>query len=466
MIGIDPELNDPENGDYSLSQNSPAIGYGCQTFLTKVNKNIYTPKNIIKRDVVEDMIWDADTVYVSENIDILSGSTLYIEPGVTVIFEDYYHLNIYGRLISEGTSDSFITFTAANPNQFELDSTTTGSWNGINFFDINTSENDSSIIKYSIFEYSKRVSSKDIYNFIGGAISLFNSSNVTIVNNIFQNNLSYFGGAIGCIYDSSPRIMGNIIRENYAIKNGSAISSFYSFPDILNNTIVDNTILEDDPFYESSTIYNFISKPKFQNNIIRYNVSNYGEIIYNKLFYTWNNNIQNFTNSGTNGNIDLDPEFSNINSLKLSSNSPCINTGKINNDYNHNFDFPNFDLFGEIRIIDEIIDIGANEFNPEVNSNDYEFTIMNCELKQNYPNPFNPLTKINYTLAQFSDNQSIEIVVYNSTGQEVWSSGNLPFTIHNSPLYFDGSKFNSGIYYYSLFINDKKMDSKSMLLIK
>ena len=97
--------------------------------------------------------------------------------------------------------------------------------------------------------------------------------------------------------------------------------------------------------------------------------------------------------------------------------------------------------------------------------NNYELSIMNYELKQNYPNPFNPTTEINYEL-RIANYETVEIVVYNSLGQKVWSSGNLPFTIHHSPLLFDGSKFNSGIYYYSLVIDGKKMDTKSMVLIK
>jgi len=65
-----------------------------------------------------------------------------------------------------------------------------------------------------------------------------------------------------------------------------------------------------------------------------------------------------------------------------------------------------------------------------------------------------------------SVNQLLEIVVYNSIGQEVWSSGNLPFTIHHSPLYFDGSKFDSGIYYYSLVVDGKRLSTKKMIMIK
>ena len=475
IIGIDPLLVDPENGDYSLDETSPAIGYGCQTFSSNIRerKNINFKHDKSNRNIAEDLIWDADTVYVNENIDILSGSTLFIEPGVTVVFENYYHINIYGRMISEGTPGDFITFTSLNPSGFELDSTITGCWNGLNFFEIDNAENDSSSIRYSIFEYSKRVTSKDIYNFSGGAISLFNSSNVIISNNIFRNNLSYFGGAIGCVYDSSPTIVGNLIKDNFAIKNGAAISSFYSYPNVLNNTIVNNLVLEDDPFYESSTVYNYISKPKFQNNILRENVYNFQEIVYNKLFYTWNNNIEYFENAGTNGNIDLDPLFQNDESYFLSSDSPCINAGNIESEYN--FQFPEYDLFGGDRISDNIIDIGSDEYS-EVNLN-YELAITSFELKQNYPNPFNPTTKICYHLPvetmHASSLRSAEIVVYNSIGQSVWSTpvgakSSCPSfgTITNGSLLFDGSKFNSGIYYYSLVVDGKKMSTKSMVSIK
>jgi len=98
--------------------------------------------------------------------------------------------------------------------------------------------------------------------------------------------------------------------------------------------------------------------------------------------------------------------------------------------------------------------------------NDYELQITNYELKQNYPNPFNPHTRINYELA-ITNYELAEIVVYNFAGQKVWSS---PITAHSSQLkgsiLFDGSKFNSGIYYYSLVVDGKKLDTKSMILIK
>ena len=86
-------------------------------------------------------------------------------------------------------------------------------------------------------------------------------------------------------------------------------------------------------------------------------------------------------------------------------------------------------------------------------------------LDQNYPNPFNPITKINYELPNINYINA-EIIVYNSLGQSVWSSGHLPFTILQSSIIFEGSKFNSGIYYYSLIVDGNKLSTKSMLLIK
>ena len=113
--------------------------------------------------------------------------------------------------------------------------------------------------------------------------------------------------------------------------------------------------------------------------------------------------------------------------------------------------------------VDNIILTGrtASEIN-------YELVITNYELKQNYPNPFNPLTRINYRLPvetmHASSLQSAKIEVYNAIGQKVWSSN--PLSLNPNHCIFDGSKFNSGIYYYSLVVDGERMDTKSMVLIK
>ncbi len=121
--------------------------------------------------------------------------------------------------------------------------------------------------------------------------------------------------------------------------------------------------------------------------------------------------------------------------------------------------------------VDDIVfpPIGVSDIN-----DNYELSITNYELKQNYPNPFNPITKINYELGGILVTNGItnyelaEIVVFNAMGQEVWSqnlSTDYALRVTGSVL-FDGSMFNSGVYYYSLVVDDKKLNTKAMILIK
>ena len=108
----------------------------------------------------------------------------------------------------------------------------------------------------------------------------------------------------------------------------------------------------------------------------------------------------------------------------------------------------------------------------KIEEDNYQLSIINYQLKQNYPNPFNPLTRINYEL-RITNYETAEIVVYNATGQSVWSSPvgarsscpSLDPNNHGS-IQFDGSKFNSGVYYYSLIVDGKKLSTKAMVLIK
>ena len=84
-------------------------------------------------------------------------------------------------------------------------------------------------------------------------------------------------------------------------------------------------------------------------------------------------------------------------------------------------------------------------------------------LEQNYPNPFNPSTKINYNLPE---NSFVSLKIYNAIGEEVASliNGNISAGTHE--IVFDASKFNSGIYFYTLRAGDKFVQTKKMILIK
>ena len=83
------------------------------------------------------------------------------------------------------------------------------------------------------------------------------------------------------------------------------------------------------------------------------------------------------------------------------------------------------------------------------------------ELFQNYPNPFNPVTQIRYAISKTAD---VKLSVYNISGQKVaeLANGMRQAGVHS--LDFDGSRFNSGVYYYTLEVEGKSLTQKMILM--
>jgi hypothetical protein len=84
-------------------------------------------------------------------------------------------------------------------------------------------------------------------------------------------------------------------------------------------------------------------------------------------------------------------------------------------------------------------------------------------LYQNYPNPFNPTTQIMFDVPS-SGNVLLE--VYNPIGEKVATLINsyLPNNHYNVP--FDGSNLTSGLYFYTLKVDNKFSATRKMLLVK
>jgi hypothetical protein len=87
---------------------------------------------------------------------------------------------------------------------------------------------------------------------------------------------------------------------------------------------------------------------------------------------------------------------------------------------------------------------------------------LKIELFQNYPNPFNPVTQIRFALAKTAD---VKVSVYNVNGQKITELVNGLRHAGVHLVDFDGSRLNSGIYYYTLETDGKALTRK-MLLIK
>jgi len=85
-------------------------------------------------------------------------------------------------------------------------------------------------------------------------------------------------------------------------------------------------------------------------------------------------------------------------------------------------------------------------------------------LGQNYPNPFNPVTEFKFGIATRA---KINLKVYDITGRLVQTYfDNMELNAGTITVKFNGSNLASGVYFYTLFADDKRIDTKKMVLIK
>ena len=391
VIGVDPELRDPEQGDYRLALGSPAAGYGCQTFgrgpvppaldEPRGRRTAQSAERLTMIDVsgsiTTETAWNADTVRVVGDVIVEDGVTLTIGPGVRVEFQGFYTLSVLGTLQAEGAPDARILFTTDEPELFRLDESHTGCWNGIRF-DETLATNEPSRLAYCIIEYSKATNDgAGLYPYGGGAVSVVGFSRLSIENCIIRHNVADYGGALFLYGHADPVLAGNLLAHNHALQNASAVYCAYSYPRLVNNTIVHNPIHNvDNPYIDSCAVLNFRGKPVFANNIIRDNDPDFMylhvQLWENKDYHTRYNNVESY--DGGENNIDADPLFvapdgadgvlgTADDNFRLAVGSPSVDTGTGD-------ELPVTivtDLDGATRVIDgdydgaAVVDMGAYE---------------------------------------------------------------------------------------------------------
>jgi len=82
-------------------------------------------------------------------------------------------------------------------------------------------------------------------------------------------------------------------------------------------------------------------------------------------------------------------------------------------------------------------------------------------LVSNYPNPFNPETMINYTVPIHG---FVKLFIYNAKGELVEEIVNSSMNAGSYVVKFDGSRLNSGVYFYKLECDGKSVVNKMMLI--
>lgn len=96
---------------------------------------------------------------------------------------------------------------------------------------------------------------------------------------------------------------------------------------------------------------------------------------------------------------------------------------------------------------------------PAVSVSDNQM-VNTYQLYQNYPNPFNPSTRINYKVGEPG---LVQLKVYNVLGVEVASLVNEHKSTGEYFADFKASNISSGIYFYTLTINNFKQTRKMIL---
>ena len=92
-------------------------------------------------------------------------------------------------------------------------------------------------------------------------------------------------------------------------------------------------------------------------------------------------------------------------------------------------------------------------------------------LYQNYPNPFNPTTKIKFEIPNgfptgAHGNDKVVLKVHDVMGREIQTLVNESLKPGLYEKTFDGSKLSSGIYFYSLVVDEKIVAVKKMAMFK
>jgi hypothetical protein len=202
---------------------------------------------------------------VSGDIYIEAGKSLTIDPGVKVLFNNWYGLEVFGSLYASGSSSAMITFSN-NDHQ-------TDQWKGIRFTQVTTS----SMLNWCIVEHAySKLGAHAFPDSYGGGILLYNSpyGEINITNSLIRNNEAYYGGGIA-------NYRSNLLLENCTIRNNSA--EVGGGVALINNTISvlrKNTIMLNDATKGGGVMLQYCSDDQLECNFIVNNIADMGAGVY------------------------------------------------------------------------------------------------------------------------------------------------------------------------------------------
>jgi hypothetical protein len=213
-----------------------------------------------------------------------------------------------------------------------------------------------------------------------------------------------------------------------------------------NESVTDSIFIRNNIFYNNNRSAYFFEDPTGPDHItINYNTI-YNQDVNDTVYWVYGTTVytgNNFTNYQTTTNNDVqgmyaDPQLMDapMGNFRLTSASPCIDAGLYlgNNSDNENNPVPH----------NLVTDIGAFEYFqgmslPESAENVHAFKI--------YPNPGNGIVNIQF---QSNLNDQVSIIVYNSTGQLVYTTNQIQTTTGTNYQVMNFESFPAGLYFVQL----------------
>ena len=300
----------------------------------------------------------------------------------------------------------------------------------------------------------------------GGGLYCYNSNpvfyNSQISNNAANGTQVGYGGGVYC-ENSSPVFYNTLFTGNSVTNNDiyewSSSVIYYdknSHPVLINATITENQQFEDWYSHGVSLIgsegYN--NDMSLINSIVYFNDSLNDSFLEAIITYS---NIQYWNGIWPGeGNIDQYPVFVNSGEhpYQINDLSPCIDMG---NPDTTGLNLPEYDPAGEVRISNNIVDMGAYEWNIMVGTDEPVFSDFPKNNLSIYPNP---ACKTLHIIFQSESTAPAIATIYNQLGQQIKSEIPIEIQPGNNELSLDVSSLETGVYLLQLAIDGQVTTKK------
>ncbi len=404
IIGDDPGLRDPEQGDFRADL---APGYGCRVFGPRDEENGPEPATApravprarpgrlkVGGTIDVDTVWDAAEVTVLSEVDIVGGATLTIAAGARIVFGGYSGVNVRdGSLQACGLPEAPIVWTSQRPDLWQPDTSPLGAWRGLAFLDVPAAR-DSSRLRWCVLEHAKALPGSGFDDGLGGAVRVVGFSPLLVSHCVLRRNLAERGGAVAVHRGGSPLLVNNLMHDNHATLRGAGLYASNSYPVLVHNTWTGNVTAAPSPWTNTGCVDHAHAKPRHLGNVIWGNPTTnfeHRQIRGARAYYVRYCNIDGWL--GGEGCQTDDPLLDPLSEppYQPALSSPVVDAGSLVAVAHL---LPGLDLAGGQRVVGASVDIGAFEHARVTAAPSVPPPALLTLIAA--PNPFNPRTVLRW----------------------------------------------------------------------